>query len=90
MTPALGRCRIGAGFAMLVQGVGGSGVWKSFMSPLSPPCIPPSASVCRSFTPPGYKHCHSLGTEHGSESESAAATLTQRSANAQLLINSRD
>lgn len=67
---------------------------KDFMSPLSPAFIPPNISVCLSLTPSGYKYLCRLGTELsckcGLYNGSAGATLTQHSANAQLLINSRD
>ena len=67
---------------------------KAFVSPLSPAFNPPNISICLSLTPSGYKYLCRLGTELdckcGFYNGSAGATLTQRSANAQLLINSRD
>lgn len=67
---------------------------EAFMSPLSPAFIPPNVSCCLSLAPSGCKCLCRLGTELGCEcglyNGIAGATLTQRSANARLLINSRD
>lgn len=65
-------------------------MWESFMSPLSPACIPP-ASQC---APPSLQQVAAIAPVWAlsvpQSGSAAAVTLTQHSANAQLLITSRD